>query len=142
MDYEALQVAAAGATVSRHPRSGRQRLLPPPQPRHRREISCCPSRSICHLDRGHRRGDGCIITPADGRHSNRGAFRYSIAAKLTVPPRRILTASNVITIGFSYIAPYLCVFYLKILFPSEDRHNEAVNSFRRLTTFQRVFDRR
>src|SRR3954467_3343343 len=41
--------------------------------------------TIRHLDRGHRRGDGCIITPADGRHSNRGAFRYSIAAKLTVP---------------------------------------------------------
>ena len=37
------------------------------------------------MGRGHRRGDGCIITSADGRHSNRGAFRCSIAAKLTVP---------------------------------------------------------
>jgi hypothetical protein len=37
------------------------------------------------MGRGHRRGDGCVITPVDGRHSTRRAFRYSIDDKLTVP---------------------------------------------------------
>ena len=30
---------------------------------HRRQISYRPQSSIHHLDRGHRRGDGCVITP-------------------------------------------------------------------------------
>jgi hypothetical protein len=33
---------------------------------------------------GHWRGDGCVITPVDGRHSTHRALRYSIGDKLTV----------------------------------------------------------
>src|SRR5208283_3629449 len=86
--------AAAGATVSFHPRSDRQRFLPPPQPRHRRQVSYRPQSSIYHMGRGHRRGDGCVITPVDGRHSTRCAFRYSIDDKLTVPPPPLVSAQT------------------------------------------------
>src|SRR5208283_4316838 len=58
---------------------------PPPRPRHRRQVSYRPWSSIRHLGRGHWRGDGCIITPVDGRHSTHRAFSYPINDKLTVP---------------------------------------------------------
>jgi len=40
------------------------------------------------MGRGHRRGDGCVITPVDSRRPNRRAFRGSIDNKLTVPQRQ------------------------------------------------------
>jgi len=84
-DHEALQVAAPGATVRFHPRSDRQRFLPPPQPRYRCQFSCRPHPGIHHLGRDHGRGDGCAITPIDGRFSTRRVFGYFIDDKLTVP---------------------------------------------------------
>src|SRR5258705_3939158 len=44
-----------------------------------------PPSSIHHMDRGHRRSDGCVITPIDTGHSNRRTFDHSIDDKLTVP---------------------------------------------------------
>jgi hypothetical protein len=41
------------------------------------------------MGRGHRRGDGCVITPVDSRHPNRHAFGDSIDNKLTVPRKEI-----------------------------------------------------
>jgi len=38
------------------------------------------------IGRSHRRGDGRVATPVDGRHSTHRAFRYFIDDKLTVPP--------------------------------------------------------
>src|SRR5208283_301135 len=45
--------------------------------------------SFHHLGRSHRRGDGRVATPVDGRHSTHRAFRYFIDDKLTVPSSRI-----------------------------------------------------
>ena len=47
-------------------------------------FQCRPRSSIHHLGRGHRRGDGRVITPVVSRHSTNRAFRYSIDDKLTV----------------------------------------------------------
>jgi hypothetical protein len=51
----------------------------------RHQVPCRPQPDIRHLGRGHRRGDGCVITPVAGRQSARRAFRYFIDSKLTVP---------------------------------------------------------
>ena len=45
------------------------------------------------MGRGHRRGNGRVITPVDSRHSNRRAFRDSTGNKLTVPLRDLLGIS-------------------------------------------------
>jgi CRISPR-associated exonuclease Cas4 len=71
----------------------------PPQPRHRRQVSRRPQSGIHHLGRGHRRGNGCVITPVDGRHSTRRARRSSSADKLTVPVDETLVSHRYGPVG-------------------------------------------
>jgi hypothetical protein len=71
--------------LSSSPQSLDSPVLPPPKPRHRREVSYRPQSSIHRLGRGYRRSHGCVTTSVDGRCSTHRASLYSIDDKLTVP---------------------------------------------------------
>jgi hypothetical protein len=67
--------------------------------RHRRQVSYRPHSRIHHMGRGHRRGDGCEITPVDGPRKLR-PVRYSHAREQNLKGRcPALESSDDIKIG-------------------------------------------